>query len=183
MRKIIVMLGLIVAIGAALCPAARADSWTISLLPGPDISGPAGSTIGWGFTVTNDSPDTLILYNVSADLFQDATPDAGIFPFPEVDPESSLTFDYIAGSQGLYELTWDAGAPIGFTNSGTFVVNALWCDDTGCTNAPDQSLDYSATVTGTSNVPEPATICLLGAGIALATWKRRSMVPTRFPQA
>jgi len=188
MKKARLFAGLIV-LGLALCPAARADSWTISLLPGNDVSSPAGSTIGWGFTVTNNSSEFLFLDDISADIFTHATPNAGVFTFPEVDPNSSVTVDYAAGVNGLYELTWDADAPTGFTNSGTFVVSAQWCDDntgTTCTDAPDVTAAYSATVAGASTVPEPAAALLLTMGLGLlapSMGRKRRPGPTRPPRS
>jgi len=174
MKRTLALLALI-ALGSLLEPAARADSWTISLLPGADISGAPGSTIGWGFTIMNDSSSTLFLDNLSADLFQSATPNAELFSFPMVDPNSTLTVDYVPGMYGLYELTWDANAPIGFVNGGTFLVSAQWCDAGGivCTDAPDQSVAFSATVSAPVGVPEPATLLLLAAGLAPMVMKRK----------
>jgi hypothetical protein len=174
MKKLTALLGLIT-LGLFSCPAARADSWTISLLTGGDISGAPGSTIGWGFTITNQSDSTLFLDSLSADVFQFATPNAAIFGLPMVDPNSTLTIDYVPGTDGLYELTWDAAAPIGFVNSGTFLLTAEWCDATGCAGAPDQSVAYSATVTAPVGVPEPASLLLLAAGLTASVWKRKIM--------
>ena len=174
MKRSLAVLALI-ALGMLLAPVARADSWTITLIPmSGDISGSAGSTIGWGFTIDNQSDSTLFLDTVSADVFQHATPNAGIFSFPEIDPNSSLTIDYLMGTDGLYEITWDANAPAGFVNSGTFLVTAEWCEASGsCSAAPDQTAAYSTTVTGSTAVPEPATWLLLGAGLAVVGWRRK----------
>ena len=176
MKRSLAVLALM-AVGMLLVPGARADSWTITLIPpGGDISGPAGSTIGWGFTIDNQSDSTLFLDSVDADVFQHATPNAGVFSFPEVDPNSSLTIDYVMGTDGLYEITWDADAPTGFVNSGFFLVTAEWCDSSGfCSAAPDQTAAYSATVTSANAVPEPGTAILLGAGLAALGWKKKRM--------
>ena len=176
MKKPLLSLAVVI-LGLALPSLARADSWTLTLFPGADISGPAGSTIGWGFTIDNLSSSTLMLVNLSADVFQHATPNANIFSLPLVDPNSMLTVDYNPGTDGLYELTWYSDAPIGFINSGTFLVSAEWCDPTltVCTSAPNQSAGYSATVTASTTIPEPATLVLLCTGLGVMAVSRKRL--------
>ncbi|MGH9814850.1 MAG: hypothetical protein ACRD6I_02110 [Candidatus Acidiferrales bacterium] len=137
-----------------LAPAAQADSWTLALAPpGGAISGPAGSTIGWGFTVTNQSATNwLMLTGITADLFQQATPDASIFSFPILAPMSTLSVAYNAATfEGIFQITWDATAPVGFTNLGVFIVTGeFWDADPFAGGgfvslALDQSAAYSAT--------------------------------------
>ena len=157
-------------------PVAHAiPNWNFSLLPsGGDISGPAGSTIGWDYTITNlDTVNWLSLTGISADSFSNGTPDASVFDFPVVAPDSTVTLSYDGGF-GLYQLTWDSSAPVGFVNSGTFVLSGEWYDGDPFSDgafldsAPDQSAAYSATVTnaGPTPVPEPSTGLLLASGIA-----------------
>ena len=156
---------------------AFAIPFTFSVLPaGGSVDGPAGSTVGWGYEITNTSAtDWLELTNLVSDAFVDGTP-TSLFDFPILAPLASISvpFDFIAGS-GLYQLTWDPGASPGFVNNGVFVVEGQFYDDDPLaggspTSAADpQSAPYSATVTG-SVVPEPAAVLLLGGG-ALA-WLR-----------
>jgi hypothetical protein len=178
MTKRIVFGILLTVIVLLLCPVAQADSWTLDLLPpGGAIGGPAGSTIGWGYTITNlSSTQWLVLSGVSADVFLNATPNA-IFDFPIVAPGMTVSLAFDANNLlGLYALTWDTTAPVGFTNSGTFVVSAEWWDGDPFAGgnflefAPDNTAAYSATVTP---VPEPGSLLLVGSGLAGLAMRRR----------
>jgi len=155
----------------------RADSFTFDLIPGSgNVTGPAGSTVGWGYSITNDSvADWLLTTNLNSDSFADGTA-TSLFDFPEVAPGATVTeaFDPINGI-GLYELAWDPSAPTGFVNSGNFVLSAQWYDGdpfnggSFIADAPDTNAAYSATVSssGPAPVPEPSSIFLFATAIAL----------------
>lgn len=157
---------------------ASAAPITFELLPASGaIEGEAGSTIGWGYTVSNGSEFWLELTGISADPFQYATPDSAPFDYAIIAPGETHTVAYNAATlEGLYQLTWDALAPIGFTNTGVFVVSAAYWDadpfqgGVGVANAPSLSAAYSASV---STVPEPGTLLLMGAGAGIGALARR----------
>ena len=75
--------------GAALLLAATAgfaDTITLALVPASgNVSGPPGSTVGWGYTITNNSSDRIQTQNITAGVFLDGTPNV-IFDFPAVAP-------------------------------------------------------------------------------------------------
>jgi hypothetical protein len=158
---------------------ALATPFTLSIIPvGGAISGTPGSTTGWGYTLTNTSlTDWLMLTNLSADVFQHAVPNASVFDFPILAPGATVTVPWIAGIAGLYEITWDLTAPIGLTESGTFIVSGEWWsgDPFGAGQflqfATDQAASYSATVTAPASVPEPSTLLLLTGALAVC-WRR-----------
>src|SRR2546425_1966065 len=142
--------------------AAYADPFTFDTLPGGgNVAGPAGSTVGWGYSITNTSlTNWLVLASISAGTFLNGTP-SSLFDFPIVAPGTtvSVAFDPLNGL-GLYQLTWDPAAPAGFVNSGTFVLSAEWWNGdpsaggSFLTSADNQSAPYTATVTATA-VPAP----------------------------
>jgi len=158
----------------------RADSLTFTVTP-MDVSGPAGTTVGWGFTLTNSisSTDYLDISGIDSDLFAspDGLPDASIFLFPNLAPGQSATQLYDPVDQlGLFQFSWNPGLPVGTTQSGQFRLMGAFCDPTVdhfC--AEDDSVksvalataNYSATVSaapGTS-VPEPSSILMLLLGL------------------
>jgi hypothetical protein len=151
---------------------AFADNISFTLIPPTGgVSGRPGSTVGWGYTITNGTVNWLVTLSLSADVFQDGTPDS-FFDFPAVAPSSSATVDFVAGVSGLFQLTWDTTAPIGFVNSGTFNLLSDYYNGNPLAGgvdigpAPDLTVAYSASVTG-SLVPEPPVGLLLSSGVLL----------------
>jgi hypothetical protein len=168
--------GVCLALGLLLttCPS-RADSLTFTVIP-PDVSGPAGTTVGWGFSITNTSTsDYLDISGIDSDLFAatDGIPDASIFLFPNLAPGQTETQNYDPVDQlGLFQFTWNSGLAVGTKESGQFQLSGAFCDpavDQFC--AEDGSVssvvlaaaDYSATVSpsGVATVPEPGSVGLL----------------------
>ena len=123
--------GWIMAVGLVLLanlPALRADTYSFSLVPpSGNIAGPPGATVGWGYSLDNESTsDWLVTSDLQAGTFLDGSP-SSLFDFPDLGPGESVIvpFDPVAGT-GLYELTWEGSAPIGFTNTGAFELDAQW---------------------------------------------------------
>jgi hypothetical protein len=162
-----------------------ADDISFTLIPASgDISGLAGSTVGWGYTITNDTSDWLVTMSLSADAFQDGTTES-FFDFPALAPDSAATVDFVAGVSGVYQVTWDTTAPIGFVNTGTFILSSDYYNGDPLAGgmyiatAPDLTAAYSATVSG-SLVPEPPIAVLLTSGVLLLWgFKRVAFVRSR----
>ena len=124
--------GVCLALGLLLttCPS-RADSLTFTVIP-PDVSGPAGTTVGWGFSITNTSTsDYLDISGIDSDLFAatDGIPDASIFLFPNLAPGQTETQNYDPVDQlGLFQFTWNSGLAVGTKESGQFQLSGAFCD-------------------------------------------------------
>jgi hypothetical protein len=156
---------------------AEAASITLTLLPGMAISGPAGSTIGWGYKITNSTTNWVETLNLTSDVFTNGTP-ASIFDFPVIAPNGSVTLLFsrvVTGpcpmpDCGLFEFTWGSGLPGGTANAGTFTITSEFFGTNPLTDpnaidfgpTPDMTASYSVTVSG---VPEPTTLVLLFIGM------------------
>jgi uncharacterized protein (TIGR03382 family) len=160
---------------ALLGPAARAsDVWALSLTPSSYISGAPGATIEWGYSITNQSStDWLVLDGVNSDAFQHGTADASVFDLPIIAPGMTATGP-------LFDFTWDSNAPLGFENTGTFIVAAEWWDGDPFNGgnfidfAVDGTADYTAQVSQAT--PEPVSALLMLPGLLAMVWlvRRRS---------
>ena len=186
MRNMKNFFGRLVVVATLACGiglASAAPIWIASTLPGSgNISGVAGSTIGWGYEIANqDASLWLVLTSVSADAFQHAVGDA-LFDLPILAPGvgDSVAFD---GSHGLFALTWDTDAQEGFVNFGNFVLRAEWWDGDPLAGgnfvatAPNKLLAYSALVADApvgGTVPLPDTLVLSVSALALMAAQRRS---------
>jgi protein-disulfide isomerase len=169
------------------------DAYTFITIPGDgNISGAPGATIGWGYSITNESTsDWLLATNLNADSFAFGTPSL-LFDFPEVAPGATVTeaFDPI-GMIGLYEDVLNGSAPNGSVDSGDFDLSAQWYDGdpfnggTFIADAVDTDAPYSATVTSSSSTPEPSSFLLLASGIAfILGWRKvRNRPAARVPGA
>ena len=166
----------------------RADPLPFSFVLEPDgaINGFAGDTVGWGYTLVNDTDTWLEISGLDAGSFEHGTADASVFDFPILAPHTTRTVAF-GSAAGLFQLTWDADAPAGFTNSGVFVLSGNSWDgdpfDGGNFLEPalSQSAEYSATVLQrpAAAVPEPTTGLLAALGIAFAARRGRRRPRTR----
>ena len=185
MRRYLFWMSLILGVLLAT-PAARADSLTFTVLPA-DVSGPAGTLVGWGFSITNNSTtDYLDISSIDSSLFMNGTPDSSpfLFSFSSLAPGETITQAYDpVNDLGLFQLLWDPNAPVGFTNTGFFTLYGAFCDPSDITCAGDLSVtstplatgSYSATVSPPGGVitPEPSAALLLGAGLIVLAWFSR----------
>lgn len=160
-------------------PGARADSVTFLAVPSV-VSGPAGSTVGWGYSITNNSStDYLDITSIDSDLFlaADGTPDASIFNFPNLAPGQTAVQAYDpTDSLGLFQFTWNSGVPAGTTETGVFTLYGAFCaptdpfcaDDLSVASTALGSTAYSAAVAANSStLSEPSGFLLLALGLAL----------------
>jgi hypothetical protein len=169
--------------------AATADSLIFTVTP-TDVSGPAGTTVGWGFSITNtSSTDFLDISGIDSDPFlaTDGTPDASIFPFLNpLAPGQAVTQLYDpVGGLGLFQFTWSLGLAAGTTETGQFRLFGAFCDPVDQYCAEDGSVtstsvaagDYTATVIPASGTPvsEPSSILLLLSALCtIGFWNRVS---------
>ena len=173
---------LFLAICLSALPPLAADTYTFSVSPAENVSGPGGlfTLTGWGYTLQNQSSaDWLLTTSLNAGTFQYATPQL-IFDFPDLAPGASVTapYDPITPA-GLYQILWDQNVPAGFVNSSTFTLSAQWWSGDPTNGgtligaAPPASQPYSASFMA---VPEPATVrvvMLFLLFFALTTFLRR----------
>ncbi len=150
--------------------------YTFNLVPlNGMVSGAPGTTVGWGYSITNNSTDYLVTTAINSDIFANGMPFA-LFDFPAIAPNNTVTEAFVANISGLYQLTWDNNAPVGLSNAGLFVLSAdFYSGDplaggTFLSSADDTFAAYSATVMTPSSVPEPSSFALLSLGLALAAW-------------
>lgn len=165
------MRNLVFAICLAALPGLAANTYTFSVPPAENVSGPSGlfTLTGWGYTLQNQSSsDWLVTTSLNADPFQHATPQL-IFDFPDLAPGASVTVPYDPLTPaGLYQILWDQNAPAGVVDSGMFTLSAEWWSGdptsggTLIAAAPDASQPYTATLT-----PEPATMILIALSLPL----------------
>lgn len=142
-----------------------ADIYTFDLLPlHAVLQGPPGSTVGWGYSLQNHSSSLwLVPVSLNSGSFLNGTPEL-LFDFPILPPSTSAAEPFnLAAALGLFQLTWDSSAPHGFTNTGTFTLEAEWWSDDPFAGgvlvaaAPAANADYSAAV---APVPEPGSFGL-----------------------
>jgi hypothetical protein len=164
----------VLAIGL-IAGSADAGAFTLQLTPANgQVGGPAGGVVGWGYSITNDSSSYLVPTAVNADLFSYGSP-LVLFDFPAIAPHSSWASDFVANTSGLFQLTWDQDAPVGFANTGQFSLAADFYDNDPLAggqyvgSAGEAVAGYSAVVA----VPEPCTGLLLGGGLLAMTKLRR----------
>ena len=129
------------------------------VLPSGDLVAARGSTVGWGYTLTNNSANDWLVpmsLNVDSFLYGQPTP---LFDFPILSPGVSVTVHFDpAQSVGLYTVTVAPSAPAGFVEQGLFTLTGeWWSDDPSALGMPlGESLEITAPWSIEIAVPEPA---------------------------
>jgi hypothetical protein len=160
MRKYLFLAGLLAA-GTIPC---HANS-LFTLIPGPDLSGPAGSVLTWELESSNIDPSLFLQITgvtaASFDASEGSDDSFAIFTYPAVPPGTPIEID------SFYSLTWAPTATVGYGFSGDFTITSQFCTDNaggGCGTSFNTLVAYSASVSE-SGTPEPETLALLGLGL------------------
>jgi hypothetical protein len=162
------------------------------------LSGTPGSTVGWGFTLSNDSgflvPSQVVFcegaFNTGCTpTFGTFTDFAAQLQINVVGPTVTQAFDN-AAQQGIGSFTINANAPRGVTDTGTIflVYDVFSCDITDNSCDPTQTgfselLSAPASVNivaATAPVPEPGSAGLIFIGVVLLMLMaafRRTAIP------
>jgi hypothetical protein len=157
---------------------------TLTVLPAVQITGTPGSTIGWGYSITdNSTTDDLEPFSLSLPAFPGNLDPNAIFDYPVIAPGQTVTETFSTTALngpctalpcGLYDVFIPLGtAPE--TVSGIFTIqseyiNAATGADDGA--APNMTGPYSLAVIAGTTTPEPGTLLLLAAGVT-AVFARR----------
>lgn len=151
----------------------------ISFLATPaHVGGVAGSTVGWGYQITNHSSDYFVASALNADSFQWGSP-LSLFDFPVLAPGATVSQNFSANLAGLFQLSWDALAPEGSSNSGLFMLSGDFFSGDPLAGgqfiaaAPDAVASYSATLQPGSQIPEPGALLLSLTALGLLRVARR----------
>jgi hypothetical protein len=170
---------------------AQADDITLTLDPADGaVSGPAGSSVGWGFTLTDTSSDFLVVTGSDFCVGMVSSPCSNSFgAYTDFIGQQFVVVGSAPESSSVSQSFDDTGMTgvgafaINSTSIGTldgFIAvtydlysvdpNAADFDPTADTVSTGNYLYAPASVTvgsnSTSNVPEPATATLLAAGLA-----------------
>jgi hypothetical protein len=121
-----------------------------------------GSLTGWGYTLTNNSPDLwLVTTSLGADPLLYAQP-ALLFDFPVLDPGTSVSVPFDPSrSFGLYQVNVSQDAPVGFVEQGIFVLQAEWWNgDPAGSGVPSGIVEEAFTSwrVQIAVVPEPGSV-------------------------
>lgn len=184
--------GLVQAIALAVLTACGAyGSPMIMLVPSGNVTGAAGTTVGWGFQIVNDTGfflavDSSNFCGVGGDpFFTDCTtpynppvqfgPSFGTYidfiaaNGTVIAPNTTLTVNFNAGTQmgvGAYQI--NPGTPLGSVDTGNVFVSYQEFSGgppgTGTQVSGDIEISAAATVTvgAVPTVPEPTTLGLAG---------------------
>jgi hypothetical protein len=161
-----------------------AQAMMLSLSPvNGDVHGYPGTTVGWGYTVTNDSPTDWIV--LSASDFTPPPPSWGTYTdfiqnyfvllAPAGSPGDTWT-EFNAQSQtGTGSFLIDPQANPGDTATGNIIISfdRYDGDPTNGGNYIDAATVFASASVTVDPVPEPSTFFLLGGGLAGLFWSRR----------
>ncbi len=148
-------------------PVNMADGVTFALVQA-DLSGSAGDILTWQYDVTNDSGGTIYGVAISSYGFTGGVGNGLVF-----DGFGAGIANGSSMKGTLFAFDSDPSVKSSF-NSGIFDLNILLGD---FVTTIDLDADYSATIKKSgSTVPEPASLMLLGSGIAALLLLRRRLV-------
>lgn len=167
----------LLAVGFLLLAAtAQADQVNFVALPTAITSDP-GTTVGWGYSITNNTADTLAAVSLNAGVFQQGTIDLfSLFDYPIIAPGATAAQAYDPNLfTGLAQFTWDPNAAPGTINSGFFVVGFDFFDpNTGADLGPAFNAQAPYSFSTPAAVPEAPSLAflVLGFGVLLLFHRR-----------
>ena len=183
-------------LGVLACCVVHADP-TLMLIPSPDIAGAPGETIGWGYSITNDTTFYLLVDSsnfcgVGGDpAFTDCT--TPYDPPFEFGPSYGTYQDYIASNltiiaplstasesfdstlmTGVGAYMIDPAAPMGAIDIGNVFVSYQEFNGDPLSGGTQASGDIEmSSPASVMVVPEPVTLALTGWGLLALGWARR----------